>query len=129
MANEETLSPANPLPPMNFPSGSATVTVRIMNTTCYMRTTAINDFMEPSIKGHKELAGPAYSFLIEHTQNGRTRRLVFDLGLRKDWGNLAPRIVDLLTDGTWIIHTDKNVQDVLVDGGNHPAEIEALIWR
>jgi hypothetical protein len=88
----------------------------------------INNFMNPPIKGHEELAGPAYAFLLEHISNGRTRRLLFDLGLRKDWRNLSPRIVDFLT-GNWKIHTDKNVAEILVDNGNHPKEVEAIIWR
>jgi hypothetical protein len=114
---------------MRIPPGSATVNVRIINTTCYIKTTAIDNFMSPLIKGHEELTGPAYSFLVEHVSNGKTRRLVFDMGLRKDWRNLPPRIVDLLTDGTWTLHTDKNVADVLVDDGNHPEEVEAIVWR
>jgi hypothetical protein len=103
-------------PDLNMPKSDKAVTVKIINTTAFMRTTAINTFMHPTYKGHEVLTGPALSFLVEHEEAGRIRRLVFDLGLRKDWKNLAPSFVAYLSDGTWDLHTEQNVQDILEKG-------------
>ncbi|KAK4497575.1 hypothetical protein PRZ48_012026 [Zasmidium cellare] len=78
-----------------------------------MKTNVVTRFWYPVIKGHEISTSPSYSFLIEHKTKDKTRRLLFDLGLRKDWNNLAPFVLDRFTKGTWILHAEKNVADIL----------------
>lgn len=124
----EIFEPAVPAPDLKLPPGEKAVTVKVINTTCFIKTTNIGRFMSPHMKGHDKLTAPAFSFLVEHESQGKTRRLVFDLGVRKDWENLSPAIVDMLSDGTWDIHTEKNVSDILTESGVDTRSIDALIW-
>ena len=63
---------------------------------------------------------PVYAFHITHQASGT--QLLFDLGCRKDWWNLVPQTVDLL-EGSWPgIKVDKDVKEILEDGGVRFAE-------
>jgi glyoxylase-like metal-dependent hydrolase (beta-lactamase superfamily II) len=59
--------------------------------------------------------------------------VLFDLGVRRDWENYAPSIVDLI-DKTTRVHTQQNVADILdsAEGVSGPIarskDIEAVIW-
>ncbi|KAL9612333.1 MAG: hypothetical protein Q9167_003066 [Letrouitia subvulpina] len=69
---------------------------------------------------------PAYSFLIEHPGDGR--KLLFDLGVRKDWENLSPSIVKHIKAWNAKVSVEKGVAEILEEGGVNPQEIEAIIW-
>ncbi|KAK5003623.1 hypothetical protein LTR60_006778, partial [Cryomyces antarcticus] len=59
----------------------------------------IAPFLQPDIKGKTKLTCPAFSFLIEHSSG---KKVLFDLGVRKDFENLAPHIVEMAKKGGWI---------------------------
>ena len=80
----------NPAPRLNIPSSDSTCNVSIIDTTCRIKVTA-GLMMMPHILGHDFLQCPAYSFLVENVS--QNRRVLFDLGVRKDWENLAPSIM------------------------------------
>lgn len=87
--------------------------------------------MDPVPKGFEDdLHCPAYSFLISHG----SRHLLFDLGVRKDWWNLAPAVSrDRLGPGKQFqVDVEKNVADILREDkgklGITPDDIEAVIW-
>ena len=126
MAKEDTLQPAIPAPPLNIPASSTTVKVSIINTTSRVRGIPAPHFMTPAIKGFETLDCPCYSFLVEHP-NGR--KVLFDLGVRKDWENLSPRIVGRIKDGGWKIEGEKNVAEILEKNGVELKSVEAIIWR
>ena len=113
-------------PSLNIPESSSTVDISIIDTTSRIRLPSSSLF-QPSIKGNETLDAPAYSFLIEHPANGR--KLLFDLGLRKDWQNLAPAFSDMVKEGHGTVQIEKNVAEILVEGGVKLEDIEALIWR
>jgi hypothetical protein len=77
------------------------------------------------------LAG--YAFLIQHPRTGR--RIMFDLGTRKDIQNLAPKVldifksVDLTPDGHIPFFVTKDVPDQLVAGNVSLSSIDTVIWR
>ncbi len=122
------MSPAaNSPPPSDIPSSNSTVHVHIINTTSRIKNIPFSVFVEPPIKGLDYLDCPAFSFLIEHPTNGR--KLLFDLGVRKDWKNLAPRITDRIRGGCWQITVEKDVAEILQEGGVKPEDIDAIIWR
>jgi len=84
-------------------------------------------FLEPTYKGYTNLNCPAYSFLIEHTPSNR--KFLFDLGIRKDWENLSPYIVNRIKSGGWRLTIEKGVAEILQENGISPKEIEGIIWR
>ncbi|KAM7213781.1 Beta-lactamase-like protein [Rhypophila decipiens] len=142
------------LPPdIHIPSSPQTVSVSIINTTSTIHGAKTCDFFGPPIKGHKWLAAPVFCFLIQHNEHelstgrpipGKTRRLVFDLGIRKDWWNSAPSLVNALRsirDPPWTLETKESVRDILATGGRISGDhvqavsahididtIEAIIW-
>ena len=69
----------------------------------------------------------AYSFLIEHPTSGR--KLILDLGFPKDWGNLATICSEMERSGGIKVIVEKNVSEILIEGGIRLGDIEAVIWR
>ena len=53
---------------------------------------------------------------------------MFDLGVRKDWENMAPKIVERAKKAGWSIKVEKNVAEILEENGLRAADIEAIIW-
>ena len=86
--------------------------------------------MEPVIPGFLTFDALAYSFLITHVDSStqQTRRILFDLGVRKDWKNLAPSNVSMVENWKAEVHISNNVSEVLTSNGVDPSSIEALIW-
>jgi glyoxylase-like metal-dependent hydrolase (beta-lactamase superfamily II) len=81
---------------------------------------------KPLIAGFKDITCPAYSFLITHPPSGR--RLLFDLGVRKDWENGPTGLVERTKKHGYGIAVEKNVADILPEHGVDTKEIEAVIW-
>jgi glyoxylase-like metal-dependent hydrolase (beta-lactamase superfamily II) len=79
------------------------------------------------VEGFNGLDLPIYAFLIS---NGN-RHIIFDLGLRRDYENLPPRIASLLRNAPYIV-TKANVSEILDsdDSGLNvrSGDIEAVIW-
>jgi glyoxylase-like metal-dependent hydrolase (beta-lactamase superfamily II) len=71
----------------------------------------------------------SYAFLIEHPRSGR--RVLFDLGLRKDFENLSPGALKAFgnPDGTLPLTVDKDVPTQLIEGGVPLESIDTIIWR
>ncbi|KAI9744096.1 MAG: hypothetical protein M1818_002248 [Claussenomyces sp. TS43310] len=111
-------------PDLKIPSSSTTVQVRIIDT-----TSQINDgiraegFFSPVTPGFEMLHAPSYSFLIEHSSG---RKFLFDLGVRKDHENFAPRIAEMLNGCD--IQVEKGVREQLEEHGIDGQDIEAIIW-
>ena len=118
---------ATPPPILNIPESEAIVHVRVINSTSRIRGIPASVFFEPEIKGFEVLDCPAYSFLIEHPPSGR--KVLWDLGVRKDWENFAPRIRKRIRDGGWQVTVEKGVAEILEEGGLCPEDIDAVIWR
>jgi hypothetical protein len=70
-----------------------------------------------------------WAFLIEHPK--LNRRVLFDLGIRKDTEHLAPTAYEAFTlaDGTFSFVVDKDVPDQLVQAGVPLSSIDTLILR
>lgn len=70
---------------------------------------------------------PVFSFLIEHASG---RKLVFDLGVRKDFHNLAPiwsKVKAILGESSKI-EVKQGVREILEEHGVPGSDIEAVIW-
>ncbi|KAF1952400.1 Metallo-hydrolase/oxidoreductase [Byssothecium circinans] len=94
---------------INIPASTAAVTVRLINPV-HFGPAIVSHFLAPPIDRVEALADlqPSFSFLIEHPSG---RKLVFDLGFRKDFENYSPAI-----------------RDQLLRGGVKGADVEAVIW-
>ncbi len=113
-----------------IPSSTKTVDVSVMDTTSWIRNIKPSAFMEPSYPGHDKLDVPAYSFLIEHEEiDGKRTKLLFDLGIKRDWENLPGPMVKRLKGLGWEITIEKNVSEILEEHGQALEDIEAIIWR
>lgn len=115
-----------PQPPdLKIPQSTTTVSVRIIDTTTKIDGIPLEPFVSPQIKGFTQLECCAFSFLIEHASG---RKLLFDLGVRKDWENMAPRVVKRIKDGGWTVSVDKGVRQILEEHGVNAGEIEGIVW-
>lgn len=132
MAQENSLNVKIPsqvlLSQLNIPAKEQCVTVKII-VSGSVKGPNINALLSPPIKGHDIYSGPSYSFLIEHHLNGQTRRLLFDLGIRKDWENLSPVTVSRIKTAKWDLQVEHNVEEILESGGVSRNDLEGIIWR
>ena len=118
---------SKPPPSLNIPDSKSVVNVHIINSTSRMKGIPYSLFMTPSYKGLDTLDAPAFSFLIEHQSSGR--KLLFDLGVRKDWENMPSTIVKRIEDGGFTVTVEKGIVEILQAGGVAPKDIEAIVWR
>jgi glyoxylase-like metal-dependent hydrolase (beta-lactamase superfamily II) len=112
-------------PDLKIPPSNTTVNVRIIDTTSKIVGIPAKDFIQPDIKGFSELNCPAFCFLIEHPSS---RSLLFDLGVRKDYENLPPRIWNRIKDGGWKVTVKQGVREQLEANGVDEKDIEGIIW-
>ncbi|KAL8685265.1 MAG: hypothetical protein Q9218_007871 [Villophora microphyllina] len=110
----------------NIPESTSTVEVHIINSTSRVRNLPTTIMMEPHIDNFDTFDCPAFSFLIEHPKSHQ--KVLFDLGVRKDWQNLSPMITTRLKEGGWRIDVQKGVADILKDHKVDPKSINAVIW-
>jgi len=82
--------------------------------------------MTPPVPGLETFkTSPSHSFYIEHPSG---RKLVFDLGIRKDYQNYSKAIADYLPTTKYDIQVSQNVADILQEQGIDLSGIEAVIW-
>jgi len=108
MSNKYLATP-KPAPELSIPQSDKFVKVSIIDSTSYVDLPA-ELFLKPAYKGNDRLAGPTFSFLIEHDSG---KRILFDLGIRKDADNMAPSIVHSFKSQGWSVGAKKNTADIL----------------
>ena len=114
-------------PIVQLPAGEDIVSVKLINAVNFGPAN-ISRFMAPlvpNVTTHKTHS-PSLCFLIEH---GSGRKLVWDLGIRKDYDNYAPSIAKYIPTTNYDIQVKVNVIDILEESGIPGNEIEAVIWR
>lgn len=83
------------------------------------------------VLGHEAFNFNDLAFLIENERTGK--RVMFDLGTRKDYWNLAPAVQRIFGLGSVMtgVKVDKDVAQILVEGGVSLDEIGTLFlqWR
>lgn len=115
-----------PHPALNIPTSSSTVSVQCINTTTNVVVPA-SGYVKDQIPGHEKFSLPIFAFLITHKDSGR--RVLFDMGSRKDWWNLAPGGVNIVETALQGLQVEKNVDEILTEHGIELKSITALIWR
>lgn len=113
-------------PFIEMPPGKEVVSVKMINPVNF-GPAIINRFMGPPVPGvEKKKPGPVLTFLVEHSSG---QKLVFDLGIRKDYHNYAPKVADYIPTTNYDIQVTKNVVDILEENGIPGKSINAVIWR
>jgi hypothetical protein len=108
------------------PPGEVTIQVRLINPVNF-GPSLVGRFMQPPVPGlEKKRPGPVLTFLLEHPSG---QKLVFDLGIRKDYQNYAPTIANYIPTTNYDIEVQKNVIEILEEGGIASTSINAVIWR
>ncbi|KAI1206385.1 beta-lactamase-like protein [Annulohypoxylon truncatum] len=118
-------TPKSP-PALGIPDSAYTVDVRVIDTGTLLHLNP-SLFWQPPIDGFTGLHAPIYCFLVSHGN----QHVIFDLGVRTDWENYAPKIVSIIT-ATTTVTPGSDVPSVL-DGdtsglGIRSADIGAVIW-
>lgn len=129
-----------PVPNINLPKGAESCELFAINSTCDIISIP-NTLVEPPIKGHGALFGtqkpdenhadlsdwlnlPTITFYIKHPSGAE---VAFDLGCRTDWKNHAPHVVEVLSKRVPGLRVEKEVPDILKEGGVDPNKLKALI--
>jgi hypothetical protein len=112
-----------------IPSSNRTVNVKMISAGTALGGTSPFFASDPDLPHSNSTPAAAYAFLLEHPHSGR--RILFDLGLRKDLDNLSPFIQKAFSgpDGKLPFFVDKDVPDQLVDGNVTLESIDTVIWR
>ncbi|KAG8719009.1 hypothetical protein FRC08_003866 [Ceratobasidium sp. 394] len=117
----------SPLPPpvLNIPPSDATVKVSTIDSTARFKGVPVSLFFEPPIKGYDSLDCPSHCFLVEHAPSHT--RLLFDLGVMKDWKNSSPVFVKNFEENGWGLEITKNVSEILVEHGVPLESISTIV--
>ncbi|KAL2825380.1 beta-lactamase-like protein [Aspergillus pseudoustus] len=110
---------------LSLPNGSTAVDVGIIDSTARLTVPAAHLLAPTTGLDNLTLTAPSYSFLIQHPTG---RKVLFDLGLRKDWWNLTPSTAHFLRTSGWKLEAAKNVSEILQGNGESLSAVEAVIW-
>ena len=117
------------LPSLNIAASKVVVKVHAIDTTLRLIGITANAMWNPPITGFDRFRAGTWAFLIEHPAG---RKLLYDLGLRKDWTSLSPCVglQEAVRNGVIAdIKVKKNIAETLVEAGVRLEEIEGIIWR
>lgn len=78
-------------------------------------------FIHPVLPGHAAVNMTNVAFLVENEHLGK--KAMFDLGTKKDFWNLTPRLQDRFDSFLWGMRVDKNVKDILEEKNVSPESI------
>jgi hypothetical protein len=111
---------------LRIPSSNATVKVHAIDVAEPGVIAPAPYFIHPILPGTENFPCPVYAFYIEHATT--KRRVMFDLGFRKDPENLAP-VVAANYASAFNIKVERDVPDRLKEAGIPLESVEAVIWR
>ncbi|KAI1120048.1 beta-lactamase-like protein [Nemania abortiva] len=114
--------------PVEIPPSKATVSVSIIDTGSWVYNIPYKTLFLPVLEGRDAFDLCSYAFLVTHHDANGKRRVLFDLGIRKDWEILVPVTIQLLKKWGCNLEIEKDVTDVLVEHGESLDDIEAIVW-
>ncbi|RDL30988.1 Uncharacterized protein BP5553_09777 [Venustampulla echinocandica] len=97
----------------------------MVDTTALM-TVVADKFVEPARDGHELLNMTVVAFLIEHEPSGQ--KLMFDLGVRKDFWNLPPILQQRLGRVIPSLRVDKDTTEILQESKISLKSISSVVW-
>ncbi|KAL2834384.1 beta-lactamase-like protein [Aspergillus cavernicola] len=113
------------IPQFEVPAGAA-ATVKIIDTTSSLNLVPLGRLLEPPVHNVNHVPFlPVYSYYIESSDG---RKVLFDLGTRKDMHNLSPSVYNRLPTTGWELRVEKNVIEILEESGYQGSNFEAIIW-
>jgi hypothetical protein len=111
-----------------IPTSAATVKVQMLKALTATLPLSLFAAEDPNVAtdANTDLIGSA--FLLEHSSG---RRVMFDIGIRKDTENLAPAILKTFAnpDGSFPFKVEKDIPTQLKEGGIELDTIDTVIWR
>ena len=116
-------------PSLIIPASTVAVKIHAIDTTLRLTGIYADAIWNPPIKGFDRFKAGTWAFLIEHPTG---RKLLYDLGLRKDWTSLSPCVglqEAVKTGAIADIKVEKNIAEILVEAGLKLEGIEGIIWR
>ncbi|KAJ6571763.1 beta-lactamase-like protein [Mycena capillaripes] len=113
---------------LNIPVSSSTVTVKIFDVVDDPKQVIAGaaGFITPVAPGYENLTCPIFAFLVENTTT--KRRVLFDLGIRKDPENAAPPMAQAFKAGLMAMPVSKDIVEQLAEDGVDKESISAVIW-
>ena len=109
-----------------IPRGTTTVKVAILNS-AFLNGIPMSRFAKPTILGQEKLKkAPSFSYLVEHPCG---RRILFDLGVRRDLVNLSPIMCKRMKDAGWEASVERSIPDLLEEQMVSLQSIDTVIWR
>ena len=113
-------------PTLSIPPSSTSINVKIIDV-CTIGDVQTKALFTPPVPGFDKYDGaPSFVFLLEHPSG---QKLLFDLGIRKDWENLDSAIVERLKQGDYRVDVEKGIAEFLDEAGIGKENINAIIWR
>jgi glyoxylase-like metal-dependent hydrolase (beta-lactamase superfamily II) len=111
---------------VKIPESSVSVEVSVIDTTTYLRESSGSMILKPIYPGYEKCDAPSYSFLIHHRASNS--RLLFDLGLRKNWRtHLSPHLLHEIESFGLTIQVEKDVAEILQENGLQPGDISTIV--
>ena len=112
-------------PSLELPKSDSIVEVSIINTTTDIVVPAWA-FVQPVLKGHETMNMPTFAFLVKNEKLGK--KIMFDLGCRKDWWNFAPATQNSIKNGIPALNVAKGIDEILQEGHEDPGKIDGIVW-
>lgn len=111
---------------LGIPTSSTSVSVKVIDISTISNVPA-HALFTPPVPGFT-VAGdcPSFSFLIEHPSG---EKVLFDLGIRKDWQNLPTAITERFKKVGHRPSAQQNISEFLDEAGVGKETINAVIWR
>ncbi|KAL0062508.1 hypothetical protein AAF712_010642 [Marasmius tenuissimus] len=114
-----------------IPPSTSTVSVRAFDVHADTFRVPASSLVDPVLPGRQIMEPvPGFVFLIEHVDaDGRQRRLMFDLGTRKDLQGFAPKLREIVSSNSLArLDVERDVVDQLTEGGIDLKSIDTVIW-
>ncbi|KAJ7633720.1 beta-lactamase-like protein [Mycena rosella] len=109
-----------------IPSSNAIVNVRVFNVGNFTLFNEAPAVIAPVVPGHETLTVPTFSFLVEH--NTTQKRILWDMGIRKDTQNAVPLYAEGFAAGFIAVEQTGDIASQLEAGGIPLTSIESVIW-
>lgn len=109
---------------ISVPKSDSICDISIIDTTTKFVVPA-EAFVAPVQKGHETMNMPGFAFLVHNVS--KSKKILFDLGCRKDWWSLPPAAKNMITAGVTGIEVYKSVNEVLREGGVDDGSIDGVV--
>ena len=111
---------------LTIPPSTTIIDVKVIDV-CTIAGVPAKALFQPPIPGFDVInPAPSFVFLLEHPSG---QKLLFDLGIRKDWENLESTIVERLKHHGYQVGVEKGIAEYLDEARIGKENVNAIIWR